>query len=83
MRYIISQVSALWEMSLTQNPPTESVDPAIPVEALAHTWRPWEHIYTSKPQKGPHVPQYSAYGKYVVKLYWMVSLLPDKSNVVF
>ncbi|CAC5378199.1 Androglobin [Mytilus coruscus] len=71
MRYIISQVSALWEMSLTQNPPTESVDPAIPVEALAHTWRPWEHIYTSKPQKGPHVPQYSAYGKYVVKLYWM------------
>ncbi|CAG2214037.1 Androglobin [Mytilus edulis] len=71
MRYIISQVSALWEMSLTQNPPTESVDPAIPMEALAHTWRPWEHIYTSKPQKGPHVPQYSAYGKYVVKLYWM------------
>jgi hypothetical protein len=42
MRYIISQISALWEMSLTPNPPTESVDPAIPVEALAHTWRPWE-----------------------------------------
>ena len=73
MRYIMSQITALWEMSAVIPAPTESNDPNVSVEQMSHTWRPWEHIVTiNKVVKGPHIPPYNQYGKYAVKLYWMV-----------
>ncbi|XP_052808177.1 androglobin-like isoform X3 [Mya arenaria] len=74
MRYIISQIMALWEICSVKNPPADQVtaDPSTPYEEVSHTWRPWEHIYTiNKVVKGPHVPPYNPYGKYAVRLYWM------------
>ncbi|XP_041351984.1 androglobin-like isoform X2 [Gigantopelta aegis] len=74
MRYIISEITALWEMSTVKTP--EKTDPSatvmVPVEDNSHTWKPWEHIYAlCKAGKGPHMPMYNAHGKYVVRLYWM------------
>ncbi|KAL4233261.1 hypothetical protein ACF0H5_007945 [Mactra antiquata] len=74
MRYIISQIMALWEICAVKNPPPDQMpaDPGVPYEEVSHTWKPWEHIYTmNKVQKGPHVPPYNPYGKYAVRLYWM------------
>ncbi|XP_075123741.1 androglobin [Leptodactylus fuscus] len=67
MRWIISEVSAVWRIyneNVTDNKAT-SAEPAV----LA--WKPWEHIYAlCKAVKG-HMPLYNSYGKYIVKLYWM------------
>ena len=76
MRYIISQIVALWENTTEKNVPPEQADGSQPYEEMIHSWRPWEHIYAlMKVQKPPFVTPYNAYGKYVVKLYWMVSSL--------
>nr|XP_022294381.1 androglobin-like isoform X11 [Crassostrea virginica] len=72
MRYIISQIVALWENTTEKNVPPEQADGSQPYEEMIHSWRPWEHIYAlMKVQKPPFVTPYNAYGKYVVKLYWM------------
>ncbi|XP_033740802.1 androglobin-like isoform X8 [Pecten maximus] len=72
MRFIISQITFLWETSAVQNPPPEQADPSVPYEEISHSWRPWEHIYAvNKVVKGPHIPPYNSYGKYAVRLYWM------------
>ncbi|XP_068088088.1 androglobin isoform X3 [Hyperolius riggenbachi] len=67
MRWIISEVSAVWRIyneNLTDNK-------AASAEAPALAWKPWEHIYAlCKAVKG-HMPLYNSYGKYIVKLYWM------------
>ncbi|XP_073528793.1 androglobin [Phyllobates terribilis] len=67
MRWIISEVSAVWRIcneDLTDKK-------AISAEPPVVTWKPWEHIYAlCKAGKG-HVPLYNSYGKYIVKLYWM------------
>ncbi|OWF38911.1 Androglobin [Mizuhopecten yessoensis] len=72
MRFIISQITFLWETSAVQNAPSEQADPSVPYEEISHSWRPWEHIYAvNKVVKGPHIPPYNSYGKYAVRLYWM------------
>ncbi|XP_069091255.1 androglobin isoform X1 [Pleurodeles waltl] len=70
MRWIVSELSALWKIynsPPSANDKTNTADPPVPV------WRPWDHLYAlCKAVKG-HVPLYNSYGKYVVKLYWMGS----------
>ncbi|XP_067675678.1 androglobin-like isoform X1 [Haliotis asinina] len=69
MRYIISQISALWEMSAVKTPDPGSM---MAGDDDSHSWKPWEHIYAlCKAGKGPHMPLYNSHGKYVVRLYWM------------
>ncbi|XP_075718978.1 androglobin isoform X2 [Rhinoderma darwinii] len=67
MRWIISEVSAVWRIyneNLTENKTTSTEPPVL-------AWKPWEHIYAlCKAVKG-HIPLYNSYGKYIVKLYWM------------
>ncbi|XP_073483922.1 androglobin isoform X3 [Aquarana catesbeiana] len=67
MRWIISEVSAVWRIyneNLTDNKAVSAEPPTL-------AWKPWEHIYAlCKAVKG-HMPLYNNYGKYIVKLYWM------------
>lgn len=72
MRYIISQVTILWKLCTNKNT-TEVPDPAIPGDDPFHTWRPWEHIYSLCKVAKHHIPLFNPLGKYIVKLYWMVS----------
>ncbi|CAH1799230.1 unnamed protein product [Owenia fusiformis] len=69
IRTIISQVSALWQMSKVK---VEVTEDGVTTEEVNYTWKPWEHIYAiQKVGKGPYVPSYNSHGKYVVRLYWM------------
>lgn len=76
MRYTISHIKALWDMSASKAISGESPEPVTPIDEPSHTWRPWEHIYAlCKAGKAPHLPLYNPHGKYIVKLYWMVSVI--------
>ncbi|XP_051952032.1 androglobin-like isoform X2 [Xyrauchen texanus] len=83
MRWIISEIYILWNVCNTEK------GMPVSIEAVSNPWRPWEHIFSlCKAVKG-HMPLFNAYGKYVIKLYWMGSwrkitvddMLPfDKDN---
>lgn len=70
MRSIISEICIVWRARERQTGGQE--DDSVSEDAMPGPWRPWEHIYSlCKAAKG-HVPLYNAYGKYVVRLHWMV-----------
>ncbi|XP_064627067.1 androglobin-like isoform X5 [Lineus longissimus] len=72
IRWVISQIDALWKLCKVKVANPDPADPTIQPDGTQYTWKPWEHIYAiTKVGKGPTVPQYNPHGKYVVRLYWM------------
>ena len=79
MRWIISQIHTLWDMCKKEktysNGQNFGDSDVVTNKAVAagRMWRPWEHIYAiNKVVKGPFIPAYNPYGKYAVRLYFMV-----------
>lgn len=85
MRWIIGQIHLLWDVCKREHKPhsigglggSPSLQDALEMTnnkavLAGRTWRPWEHIYASKVNKGPFIPVYNPHGKYAVRLYFMV-----------
>ncbi|XP_022081747.1 androglobin-like [Acanthaster planci] len=71
MRWIISQITSLWRVSIADRNEPETSTMSV-VGGVARNWRPWDHIFAlCRVGKGPHQPQYNPHGKYIVRLYWM------------
>ncbi|KAL0164752.1 hypothetical protein M9458_040505, partial [Cirrhinus mrigala] len=63
MRWVISELYILWKVCNTGEEKA--------TETVPNLWKPWEHIYSLCRVAKDHMPLYNAYGKYVIKLYWM------------
>lgn len=50
-----------------------------PVVLEPQDWRPWQHIHPHV--KGTFTAQYNTWGKYCVKLFWLVSLEKSELSV--
>ncbi|NWI85295.1 ADGB protein, partial [Pitta sordida] len=62
MRWIVSEIYALWRIYNEKS---------LPSEISTLFWKPWEHIYALCKATTGHMPLYNKFGKYVLKLYWM------------
>ena len=78
IRWIISQITNLYRITVQTGEADLSNTlgmNATSTNGVNHTWKPWDHIFAlCRVGKGPHQPQYNPHGKYIVKLYWMVSV---------
>uniref|UniRef100_A0A1I8FQ87 UDENN domain-containing protein n=1 Tax=Macrostomum lignano TaxID=282301 RepID=A0A1I8FQ87_9PLAT len=51
----------------------EPAEVLVSPDGLIYGFRPWEHIYSiGKLGKSPNIPVYNPYGKYVVRLFWLI-----------
>jgi len=83
MRTITSEICALWNLSEVKF--TDAASTPVPLDInnlnesmFTHSWRPWEHIYALGKQTGKttiNQPQYNVYGKYIVRLFFLVRLM--------
>jgi len=80
MRTITSQICALWNLSEVKL--ADAAPSPLPLDLnnlqesmFTHSWRPWEHIYALGKPTGKSTinqPQYNGYGKYIVKVFFLV-----------
>jgi len=83
MRTITSQICALWNLSEVKV--ADAAPTPVPLDLnnlhesmFTHSWRPWEHIYALGRPTGKSTinqPQYNVYGKYIVKLFFLVRFM--------
>uniref|UniRef100_A0A1I8FX77 RNase H domain-containing protein n=1 Tax=Macrostomum lignano TaxID=282301 RepID=A0A1I8FX77_9PLAT len=72
VRWIITQVDALFKMHASKATGTEPAEVLVSPDGMVYSFRPWEHIYAiNKVVKGPNIPAFNPYGKYVVRLFWL------------
>lgn len=83
MRWIISQITNLYKITVNTGETDLSNTMGMSTGGANHTWKPWDHIFAlCRVGKGPHQPQYNPHGKYIVKLYWLVSFVILSENII-